>query len=156
MRIERFAACLKKVAATGWFSVGLAPMTMMTSESSQAVKGAVTAPEPMPSSSAATEEAWHSRVQWSTLLVPKPWRTIFCTRYASSFEPLAEPKPASAAPPSRSRMAASPPAARSRACSQLAVRKWVKGSAGSTSQSAALGASSRRTRGVVRRWGWAT
>ena len=96
MRVERFAACLKKVAATGWFSVGLAPMTMMTSESSQAVKGAVTAPEPMPSSSAATEEAWHSRVQWSTLLVPKPWRTIFYTRYASSFEPLAEPKPASA------------------------------------------------------------
>ena len=28
-----------------------------------AVNGAVTAPEPMPSISAATEEAWHSRVQ---------------------------------------------------------------------------------------------
>ena len=27
----RLAACLKKVAATGWFSVGLAPMTMITS-----------------------------------------------------------------------------------------------------------------------------
>ena len=26
----RLAACLKKVAATGWFSVGLAPITMMT------------------------------------------------------------------------------------------------------------------------------
>ncbi len=59
----RLAACLKKVAATGWFSVGLAPMTMMTSESSAAVKGAVTAPEPIPSIRAATEEAWHSRVQ---------------------------------------------------------------------------------------------
>ena len=76
----RLAACLKYVAATGWFSVGLAPMTTMTSESSQAVKGAVTAAEPMPSMSAATEDAWHSRVQWSTLLVPKPVRTSFCTR----------------------------------------------------------------------------
>ncbi len=59
----RFTAFLKKVAATGWFSVGLAPMTMMTSASLAAVKGAVTAPEPMPSISAATEEAWQSRVQ---------------------------------------------------------------------------------------------
>ena len=40
-----------------------APMTMITSASSAAVKGAVTAPEPIPSISAATEEAWHSRVQ---------------------------------------------------------------------------------------------
>ena len=59
----RLAACLKKVAATGWFSVGLAPMTMMRSASLAAVKGAVTAPDPMPSSSPATDEAWHSRVQ---------------------------------------------------------------------------------------------
>ncbi len=59
----RFAACLKKVAATGWFSVGRAPMTMMTSASAAAVNGAVTAPEPIPSISAATDEAWHSRVQ---------------------------------------------------------------------------------------------
>ena len=43
-------------------------------------KGAVTAAEPMPSSSAATEEAWQSRVQWSTLLVPKPARTSFWKR----------------------------------------------------------------------------
>ncbi len=54
---------MKKVAATGWFSVGLAPMTMMTSASFAAMKGAVTAPEPMPSISAATDEAWQSRVQ---------------------------------------------------------------------------------------------
>ncbi len=59
----RLAACLKKVAATGWFSVGLAPMTMMTSEFLHSLKVAVTAAEPTPSSSAATEEAWHSRVQ---------------------------------------------------------------------------------------------
>ena len=45
-----------------------------------AMKGAVTAPEPMPSSSAATEAAWQSRVQWSTLLVPKPVRTSFWNR----------------------------------------------------------------------------
>ena len=44
------------------------------------MKGAVTAPVPMPSISAATEEAWHSRVQWSTLLVRKPVRTSFWNR----------------------------------------------------------------------------
>jgi hypothetical protein len=76
----RFTACLKKVAATGWFSFGLAPITTMTSASSTAVNGAVTAPEPMPSINAATEEAWHRRVQWSTLLVPKPVRTSFWNR----------------------------------------------------------------------------
>ena len=59
----RLAACLKKVAATGWFSVGLAPMTMMKSEFLHSLKVAVTAAEPTPSRSAATEEAWHSRVQ---------------------------------------------------------------------------------------------
>ncbi len=50
---------------------------MMHSASAAAVNGAVTAAEQMPSTSAATEEAWHSRVQWSTLLVPKPVRTNF-------------------------------------------------------------------------------
>ena len=76
-----------------------------------------TAPEPMPSSSAATDEAWHRRVQWSTLLVPKPVRTSFWKRYASSFEPLAEPKPASALR-SSSRTAFSPSAAFCSAVSQ--------------------------------------
>src|SRR5665213_3617287 len=40
----RLTAFLRKVAATGWFSVGLAPMTKMTSASFAAMKGAVTAP----------------------------------------------------------------------------------------------------------------
>ncbi len=53
---------------------------MTQSESAAAVKGAVTAPEPIPSISAATEEAWQRRVQWSTLLVPKPVRTSFWNR----------------------------------------------------------------------------
>ena len=73
-------AFLMKVAATGWFTVGLAPMTMITSASSAAANGAVTAPEPMPSIRAATDEAWQSRVQWSTLLEPKPVRTSFWKR----------------------------------------------------------------------------
>ena len=38
-------------------------MTMMTSACSTSLKVAVTAPEPMPSISAATEDAWQSRVQ---------------------------------------------------------------------------------------------
>ena len=42
--------------------------------------GFETAPEPIISSSATTEEAWHRRVQWSTLLVPKPVRTSFWNR----------------------------------------------------------------------------
>src|ERR1700682_1648431 len=59
----RFAAFLMKVAATGWFTVGLAPITMMTSASMAAENGADTGPEYRPSISAATDEAWHSRVQ---------------------------------------------------------------------------------------------
>jgi hypothetical protein len=76
----RAAASFRKVAATGWFSVGRAPTTRITSDRAAAVKGAVTAPLPTPSSSAATEAAWQSRVQWSTLFVPKPVRTSFWTR----------------------------------------------------------------------------
>ena len=76
----RCAAFLKKVAATGWFVVGCAPMTTMTSECATWLKVAVTAPEPMHSRSAATDEAWQSRVQWSTLLVRKPVRTSFWKR----------------------------------------------------------------------------
>ena len=59
----RATASFRKVAATGWFSVGRAPITRITSACSTAMKGAVTAPLPMPSSSAATLAAWHSRVQ---------------------------------------------------------------------------------------------
>src|ERR1700681_3490544 len=59
----RLAAFLMKVAATGWFTVGLAPITMMTSASIAAENGADPAPEFRPSISAATDEAWHSRVQ---------------------------------------------------------------------------------------------
>ena len=79
-RAPRAAAFFSQVAATGWFSVGRAPITSTTSASSTPRTGLLTAPEPMPSSSAATEEAWHSRVQWSTLLVPKPVRTSFWNR----------------------------------------------------------------------------
>src|SRR4029077_391210 len=76
----RFTAFLMKVAATGWLPVGLAPMTTITSASSAAENGAVTAPEPIPSQSGDTHEAWHGRVQWSTLLVQKPERTSFWNR----------------------------------------------------------------------------
>ena len=68
------------VAATGWFTVGFAPITIITSEFSASANGAVTAPEPIVSIKAATDDAWHKRVQWSTLLVPKPVLTSFCTR----------------------------------------------------------------------------
>ena len=45
---------------------------------------AVTAAEPTPSSRAATDEAWHSRVQWSMLLVPRTVRANLAYPYASS------------------------------------------------------------------------
>ena len=73
-------AFLMKLAATGWFTTGLAPMMMTTSALATSFTGLLTAPEPMPSSSAATLEAWHKRVQWSTLLLPKPTRTSFWKR----------------------------------------------------------------------------
>ena len=55
-------------------------MTMTQSAFIASMNGADTAPEPTPSISAATEEAWQSRVQWSTLLVSKPVRTSFWNR----------------------------------------------------------------------------
>ena len=77
MRVPRWAAFFIQVAATGWLLVGLAPMTMMRSECSTSRTGLLTAPEPTPSIKAATLDAWHKRVQWSTLLLPKPVRTSF-------------------------------------------------------------------------------
>src|ERR1700677_2878060 len=89
------AAFLIQVAPTGWFTVGLAPIRNITSAFATSRTWFDTAPELMPSISAATLDAWHSRVQWSTLFEPKPVRTNFWTRYASSFAPFAEPNPAS-------------------------------------------------------------
>ena len=78
--VPRAAACLKNVAATGWLAVVLVPVRMATSALITSPKMLETAPEPMPSNSAATLEAWHSRVQWSTLLVSKPARISFWKR----------------------------------------------------------------------------
>ena len=74
------AACLMKVAATGWFSVALAPATRMKSAFKASEKGLLTAPEPMVCMRAATELAWQSRVQWSTLFVPNTARMSFWKR----------------------------------------------------------------------------
>ena len=51
----------------------------ITSESG-IITGAVTEPDPIVSNKAATEEAWQSRVQWSTLLVLKPVLMSFWNR----------------------------------------------------------------------------
>src|SRR5271168_4647559 len=149
----RLVAFLMKVAATGWFIVGLAPITHMTSASAAAANGADTAPELRPSNSAATDDAWQSRVQWSTLLEPKPVLTSFWNRYASSFDPLAEPKPASALAPFSSRILTRPLAAMSSASSQEASRKCVNGFAGSTWSLASFLTPGSRTNGLVRRLG---
>ena len=114
--------------------------------------GLDTAPEPMPSSSAATLDAWQSRVQWSTLFEPKPVRTSFWNRYASSFDPLADPNPASAFGPRVSRIPRSAPPARSSASAQLASRNTDSASSGSITKSADLGIPGLRISGVVSRW----
>src|SRR4029450_12453304 len=105
---------------------------------STSLTGLLTAPEPTPSSSAATLDAWHRRVQWSTLLLPKPVRTSFWNRYASSLLPLAEPKPASAFLPCVSRSSRSLPPARSSASSQPASRNTADQSAGLGTASGSL------------------
>jgi hypothetical protein len=78
--VPRLAACFMKVAATGWFSGVLEPMISAASAYWTSPNRFVTAPLPIVSISAATDEAWHRRVQWSTLLVPKTARIIFWKR----------------------------------------------------------------------------
>ena len=64
MRVApRSAAFLKNEAATGWFALVLVPVRSATSLSAMPAKVLVTAPEPMVSRSAATDEAWQSLVQ---------------------------------------------------------------------------------------------
>ena len=53
----RSIAFFMNVAATGWFTVGFAPMMMNTSECCTSANGFETAPEPIISSSAATDDA---------------------------------------------------------------------------------------------------
>ena len=144
-------AFLIQVAATGWLTTGLAPMSSTTSACNTSMTGLDTAPEPMPSSSAATLDAWQSRVQWSTLLVRNPVRTSFWNRYASSLLPFAEPKPDNACGPWASRISRNLPAARSSASSHVASRKTLCQSSGSTVKSADFGAPALRTSGVVSR-----
>src|SRR6185295_14244070 len=103
-----FTAFLIQVAATGWFDIGFAPIRKITSARATSFTWFDTAPEATPSISAATLEAWHRRVQWSTLLQPKPVRTSFWKRYASSLVPLAEPKPARDRLPYVSRISRNP------------------------------------------------
>ena len=94
-------ACLKNDDATGWFAVAFEPVMMITSALITSPYVVETAPDPIPSNSAATLDAWHRRVQWSTLLVWKPVRISFWKRYASSLEHFADPNPAIApGPPS--------------------------------------------------------
>src|SRR3546814_17082582 len=92
----RLAAFFRKVAATGWFCAGRAPMMIMQSLSLAAPKGAVTAPEPMPTINADTDEAWQSREQWHTLLGGKAVRHTLWKRSASLYDPLSSPKQARA------------------------------------------------------------
>src|SRR3954465_10782296 len=108
-------ACLKNEDATGWLAGALLPATIATSALMTSPYVVDTAPEPTPSNRAATLDAWHRRVQWSTLLVPKPARISFWKRLASLLEPLADPKPAIAFGPPSSWMAFSRDAARSSA-----------------------------------------
>ena len=71
---------MKNDEATGWLAVVFVPARIATSALMMSPYVVETAPEPTPSNSAATLEAWQSRVQWSTLFVPKPARMSFWKR----------------------------------------------------------------------------
>jgi len=136
--------------------VGLAPITHMTSAIRSAANVRDTAPELRPSNSAATDDAWQSRVTmvrhyWSR----NPSGRASGTDKLSSFDPLAEPKPASAfAPFFVSNFGRGPLPRWSSASSQEASRKCVNGLAGSTWSLESFFAFGSRTNGLVRRWGW--
>ena len=67
-------------AMIGWFSVVFEPVTMNTSLRITSAAVLLMADEPMACCRATTEPAWHSRVQWSMLLVRNRARNIFCSR----------------------------------------------------------------------------
>ncbi len=71
-------------ANTGCPSVGLAPITMITSASATERKSWVPADSPKVCLSPYPVGEWQTRAQVSTLLLPKAARTIFCTTYTSS------------------------------------------------------------------------
>jgi hypothetical protein len=66
-------------ANTGWASVGLAPMTSMTSACSTEAKSCVPAEVPNAWLSPYPVGEWHTRAQVSMLLLPNAARTIFWT-----------------------------------------------------------------------------
>jgi hypothetical protein len=96
----------------------IGPDDDVTSEFLHSLKVAVTAAEPHPPSGR-RQRMRDRAAQWSTLLVPKPARTT-SEQMASSFDALAEPKPASACGLCITNVL-QPLAARSRASSQVAT-----------------------------------
>ena len=67
-------------ANTGCPSVGLAPITIITSDSSTLSKSCVPAEVPNVLPSPYPVGEWHTRAQVSVLLLPKAVRVSFCTR----------------------------------------------------------------------------
>ncbi len=67
-------------AMMGWFSLVFEPVTIITSLWITSLAVLDMADEPRACWSATTLPAWHSRVQWSTLLVRNSARNIFCSR----------------------------------------------------------------------------
>ena len=67
-------------ANTGWPSVGLAPMTMITSVCSTESKFWVPADSPIVDLRPKPVGEWQTRAQVSMLLLPNAARTSFCIR----------------------------------------------------------------------------
>ena len=79
--VPRRRACLKNELATGWLAVGFEPVMITTvGVDHVAVGGGHRTRADALEQRRDTEEAWHSRVQWSTLFVPKPVRMSFWKR----------------------------------------------------------------------------
>ena len=72
-------------ANTGCASVGLAPMSRMTSADSTDLKSCVPAEVPNACDRPKPVGEWQTRAQVSTLLLPNAVRIIFCTANTSSF-----------------------------------------------------------------------
>jgi len=129
-------AFLIQVAATGWLTVGLEPITSTTSGiARRLLVGHRAGAHPLEQRS--DRGAWHKPRAWSTLLSRSRWHQ-FLKQVGLSFEPLAEPKPASACLPCR-RESAPDRGRTASASSQLASRERIAQLSGSHSEVAALG-----------------
>jgi hypothetical protein len=120
------------------------------------ITGFDTAARPIPSSSAATDDAWQRRVQWSTLFDPKPVRTSFWEQVGLLVAALRGAEPCQRAGTARVADARQRAAGLRQRLLPRRLANTGEGSAGSIVKSAVFPTPSRRISGSVSRCGCAT